>query len=147
MENTRPMFLEMPIKINGYDIDVMGIVSNIVYVRWFEDLRHFYLDTYWPYKEMLKSNLSPILSKTEVEYKYPLTIQDEITGRIWVHEFGRGKWIMAMEIATEQKVVCRGKQTGYIFDMERNRPVPIPEGLRAKYEAALLKENKAVSKD
>ena len=24
------MMIEMPLKVNGYDIDVMGIVSNIV---------------------------------------------------------------------------------------------------------------------
>lgn len=131
------MLLEMPIQVNGYDIDVMGIVNNVVYVRWFEDLRHFYLDNYWPYKEMLKSKLSPILAKTEVEYKAPVTIQDELIGKIWVANFGRGKWEMAMEISNGKKVVCHGKQTGYIFDMERNRPVPIPDHLRNKYEASL----------
>ncbi len=30
----KPLLIEMPIKINFYDIDAMGIVSNIVYVRW-----------------------------------------------------------------------------------------------------------------
>ena len=39
---TRPhdqFLVEMPLKVQGYDIDVAGIVSNIVYVRWLEDLR------------------------------------------------------------------------------------------------------------
>ena len=29
---------EREIEVNNYDIDAMGIVSNIVYIRWFEDL-------------------------------------------------------------------------------------------------------------
>ena len=136
----RPMLLERPIKINGYDIDVMGIVSNIVYIRWFEDLRHYFLDTYWPYEEMLKDNQSPVLAKTEVEYKYPLTIQDKPVGRVWVEDFGRGKWIMAFEIAIAEKIYCHGKQIGYVVDLIRKRPIPIPEGLRKKFESAKNKQ-------
>ena len=131
------MLLEMPIKVNGYDIDVMGIVSNIVYVRWFEDLRQYFLDTYWPYQAMLKANQSPVLAKTTVEYKYPITIHDQPIGRIWVENFGRAKWEMSFEITIEKKVVCTGKQIGYVVDLERKRPIPMPEGLRKKYEEAL----------
>ena len=72
----RPLLIEKQLKVNGYDIDVMGIVSNIVYVRWFEDLRYRFLDTFCPFEELLARNQSPILSRTEVEYKYPLTIYD-----------------------------------------------------------------------
>jgi len=45
-QSVRPMLIQKPLKINGYDIDVMGIVSNIVYIRWFEDLRFEFLDRY-----------------------------------------------------------------------------------------------------
>ena len=138
-ENTpgqQPLLLEKNIKINGYDIDVLGIVSNIVYVRWFEDLRHHFLDEYWPYEEMLASNQSPVLAKTEVDYKHPLTIHDQPVGRIWVEHFGRGKWIMRFEILAAGKISCSGRQTGYVIDTQRMKPIPIPEGLRQKYEDA-----------
>jgi hypothetical protein len=74
----RPILIQKPLKINGYDIDVMGIVSNIVYIRWFEDLRFEFLDRYWPFENMLKSNRSPVLSTTHVKYRYPLTIYDRL---------------------------------------------------------------------
>ena len=35
----RQLIAEKEITINAYDIDARGIVSNIVYIRWFEDLR------------------------------------------------------------------------------------------------------------
>ena len=35
----RKLVAERNFEVNGYDIDAMGIVSNIVYIRWFEDLR------------------------------------------------------------------------------------------------------------
>ncbi len=135
----RPLLVEKPIRINGYDIDVLGIVSNIVYVRWFEDLRHHFLDKYWPYEEMIKINQSPVLAKTELEYKYPLTIHDKPVGRVWVAHFGRGKWEMCFEISIGNKIACKGKQTGYVIDTNRMKPIPIPEGLRQQYEIELQK--------
>ena len=53
----RPMEIEMPITINGYDVDVMGIVNNIVYIRWFEDLRLQFLAKYYPYDEIVRSEI------------------------------------------------------------------------------------------
>ena len=32
-------FYEQPLPIRTYDIDFAGIVSNIVFIRWLEDLR------------------------------------------------------------------------------------------------------------
>ncbi len=36
---------EKEIEVNGYDIDAMGVVSNIVYIRWFEILRTAFIST------------------------------------------------------------------------------------------------------
>jgi acyl-CoA thioester hydrolase len=47
----KPMLVELEIKIKAYDIDVMGIVSNIVYVRWFEDLRTLFLIHFYPLRK------------------------------------------------------------------------------------------------
>ena len=135
--STKPLHLQKSIKVHGSDIDVMGIVSNIVYVRWFEDLRTFFLDTYLPFQEMLKQEHSPILSHTLVEYKKPLTIFDEPVGHIWVKDLSRSRWTVSMEIVSDKGKHCLGEQKGYFFHVTRKRPVPIPEELREKYEADL----------
>jgi acyl-CoA thioester hydrolase len=137
IKTLRPLLLERNIKVKGYDIDVMGIVNNIVYVRWFEDLRHYFLDMYWPYADMLGQNQSPILSKLEIEYKYPLTILEHPVGRIWVSSLSRAKWEMGFEIITGKKLNCIGKQSGYIYDLRRKKPVAIPDHLKEKYDASL----------
>jgi acyl-CoA thioester hydrolase len=130
----RPMLIHKPLKINGYDIDVMGIVSNIVYIRWFEDLRFEFLDRYWPFENMLKSNRSPVLSTTHVKYRYPLTIYDRPFGMLWISDLGRAKWTVSIEIATEERINCTGTQTGYFLDLTTKRPVPLPTELRKEYE-------------
>ncbi len=130
----KPMFLEKQLKINAYDIDVMGIVSNIVYIQWFEDLRYLLLEKYWPYEEMLKINQSPILSKTEIEYKHPLTIFDKPVGGLWVSDMTKARWTIHIEITSNDKLICTGIQTGYFYDLMRKRPVPIPQELLDKYK-------------
>ncbi len=70
------------IEVNGYDIDAMGVVSNIVYIRWFEDLRTAFINQHMNYSTMINQGISPILMKTEAEYKVPVTIHDKPVGRI-----------------------------------------------------------------
>jgi len=128
------MIVEMPLQVNGYDIDVMGIVSNIVYIRWFEDLRFKFLDTYFPFEKIISHNQSPILATTEASYKYPLTIYDKPFGRVWVIGMSRAKWKMEFEIVTENKIHCTGRQSGYFFDLNKNKPIAIPSELINRFK-------------
>lgn len=143
MENTiRPLLLEKPIPINGYDIDVLGIVSNIVYVRWFEDLRMHFLDTYYPFQQLYEEGKSPVLANTAVQYKYPLTIQDRALGLVWLSAISKSKWECSFEIRTADRLHAFGVQDGYFIDIQRKRPTRIPERFEALYQKALA-ENSA----
>lgn len=144
-DSFRPMLLEMPIRVNGYDIDMMGIVSNIVYVRWFEDLRVRFLDNYLPLEKMLEIDLSPMLRRTEVEYVNYLTIHDRPTGRIWMHDIGKTMWKACFEIATDDKIHCRGTQEGLIFNLKTKRPARMPAELSDSYYKALRELELAVN--
>ncbi len=94
-ENYQRIFqVQKDFKIHAFDIDVMGIVSNIVYIRWFEELRTLLLDEHWSLQSMIKNKVAPVLAKTEIEYKCPLTIYDSPTGYAWLSELGRAKWKM-----------------------------------------------------
>ena len=135
----KPMMVEAEIKIKAYEIDSMGIVSNIVYVKWFEDLRHVFLEKYYPYKEMMKSKISPMLMKTEIEYIAPLTIYDNPIGRSWVSKMGKMKWEFVFEIYSGSTTYCIGKQMGCFFDLERKRVTPIPERMLIEYKEETAK--------
>jgi len=130
----RPMLIENDIYIKAYEIDSMGIVSNIVYIKWFEDLRHLFLAKYYPYKEMMKEMKSPMLMKTEVEYKKPLTIMDSPVGKLWIGKFGRTKWEMNFEISVGDVIHCTGKQTGCFYDIANNTPTSFPDWFLKIYD-------------
>ncbi|MCF8308160.1 MAG: acyl-CoA thioesterase [Bacteroidales bacterium] len=128
------MQVELPIKIYGYDIDVMGIVHNIVYIKWFEHLRQEFLDQYWPLEHMLQQDQSPILQKTQVEYKKPLTIYDKPTGILWVSKIKRVRWAVDIEIVQNGQIYCTGQQSGFFYDLKEKQPVLMPKALVNMYE-------------
>ncbi len=127
------MSVEREIRIKAYEIDAMGVVSNIVYVKWFEDMRHDFLDAYYPYDEMMKLNFSPILMNTDIHYRIPLTIHDKPRGFCWVRKMGRVKWEFEFEIGSDKGIHCTGTQIGGFYDIDAGRPVPIPERLQEIY--------------
>jgi len=50
----RPMLIEMPFRIQPYDIDFTRVVRNLTYLRWFDDLRMAFHDSYWPLNVLLE---------------------------------------------------------------------------------------------
>lgn len=135
-EARRMLQLEKPLKVNGYDIDVMGVVHNVVYVRWFEDLRTHFLDTYLPLPDLVRDGTCPFLAKTRVEYLRPLEISHEPVGRVWMESIGKVKWEAGFEIFTDEGLHCRGHQTGGFFDLEKRRATVIPQPFRDLFRDA-----------
>lgn len=127
MKDKGLLVAEKEIEVNNYDIDAMGIVSNIVYIRWFEDLRTVFINKYMSFSEMMRQHISPILMKTEIEYKTPITIYDKPVGRCWYVKGGRLKWEFKFEIVSGDKVHCVGSQTGGFFDLEKQKITQMPE--------------------
>jgi acyl-CoA thioester hydrolase len=127
MEEKRRMLVEMPIKVHSYDVDYMQIVNNTVYVKWFEDLRMAMLDQYFPLTEMMKENNTPILAETYVKYQRSVTLESKPMGRVWLSELGASKWVAQFEIVEGDVIYCTGSQVGYYFNLDRHRPVRVPE--------------------
>jgi acyl-CoA thioester hydrolase len=123
----RPMCVEIDIRIKAYEIDAMGIVSNIIYVKWVEDLRHLVLEKYYPYTDMMREKKSPILIKTEIEYKKPFTILDVPKGKLWFSKLDKMRWEINFEFGLNDVVHCKGKQFGCFFDLDKNKITSMPE--------------------
>lgn len=136
-EDRKPLEIKEQIRINAYDIDVAGIVHNLVYIRWFEDMRMRFLDRYLPFERLLKQDISPVLAHTEIDYKLPLKYPDKPTISTWVGSLGRAKWELFFEITKENKLVCTGRQYGYFVNLESMRPVPVPGSLMKEYNRFL----------
>lgn len=123
----------MPLPIKTYDIDFAGIVSNIVYVRWLEDLRLEMLAHYFPLNEQLKNGIVPVIVQTKIDYKQSLKISDAPNGKMWIKTIGALRWTVNAEIIVNTKVAALGEQVGIFFDAQNNKPIRIPRALAQKY--------------
>jgi acyl-CoA thioester hydrolase len=128
--------IRLPIEIKGYDIDAWGIVSNLVYVRWLEDLRTALLWSLIDWQQCYREGHGPVLTRTEIEYRRPLRLGDPVVGHMWVSGAGRSRWSVGAEFEVEGRVAAAARQEGYWVDLHRVRPVPLPAGLRARLAAA-----------
>ena len=107
-------YYEQPLPIRTYDIDFAGIVSNIVFIRWLEDLRLGLLDQAYPLIRALAEDIAPILLSTRINYRRPVTIADPLVGRMRVAGLTRVRWRLAAEFIGQRRGACRGRAGGSV---------------------------------
>ncbi|MEH1978968.1 MAG: thioesterase family protein [Nostoc sp.] len=129
----RPLEVVLAIPVRTYDIDFMGIVSNIVYIRWLEDLRLKFLDEHWQLNQQIEQGYTPIIAGTEIEYKRPIMMIDQVIGRLWLSNLGRLKWTVQAEILSNNELAAVATQKGAFVNLQNSRLIPIPEELQKKY--------------
>ena len=66
-------FYEQALPVRTYDIDFAGIVSNIAFIRWLEDLRLGLMDETYPLIRALDDDVAPILLSTFLTFASKLT--------------------------------------------------------------------------
>lgn len=120
-------------RVMTYDIDFAGIVSNISYIRWLEDLRNLFAEQALSIGDALGRGIAPALMHTEIDYLAPVRFPDIVTGRMWLAEHGRSKWELAAEFQSQGtgQVVARARQTGVFIALKTLRPVRLPEEYRS----------------
>ena len=125
----RPFEVHLEIRPQGYDIDVAGVVNNIVYLRWVEDLRMKILQEYWPIEHQLANGYVPAIAKTEVSYHRPVTIDETVHARMWVTKITKVRTVVEAEFMVGNEKVLSAKQSVCFVDLETKRPVPVPQEL------------------
>jgi acyl-CoA thioester hydrolase len=137
MTQQRLLNIDLPITVKTYDIDFMGIVSNITYVRWMEDLRLQFLETHYPLQKLMSELIVPVITQTHIEYKRPIRMPDQVTGSIWMEKFDSSGWLANMEFTVNGKHAVAAKQGGVFINLGTMKPANPPEGLQKKYDEAL----------
>ncbi|MBD3375914.1 acyl-CoA thioesterase [candidate division KSB1 bacterium] len=129
----RPLLVDHAIQIRTYDIDFMGVVSNIVYLRWLEDMRLLFLEQWCPIQEQLDEHITPVLTRTEIDYILPLKMNDKPFAQMWLKNMTRVRFSLEAEISANGKIVMHAIQHGTYLTMKNLRPVPVPTKLRNRY--------------
>ena len=113
------------IEVNGDDIDELGHVNNVVYVRWVQEVAAAHWEHAAP--NALKTKYAWVVLRHEIEYKNPAFLKDEITGYTWVGEHRGARFDRFVRIQCESRVLAEAKTSWCLLDAKSFRPIRIPD--------------------
>ncbi|MDZ4838278.1 MAG: thioesterase family protein [Candidatus Melainabacteria bacterium] len=130
---TRCFEVTKEISIGTYDIDFAGHVSNIVYLRWMEDMRLMIFDKHFPLQGFMEQGLLPVLAATSIEYRKAIRLFDKPVGHMWIQEVRPASVIFGGEVVLDGAVTTTVTHTGVFVSATTMKPVRIPKVIVAKY--------------
>ncbi len=127
--------VELDLEIFTFDIDFAGHVSNITYIRWLEIGRlRLLIDAGLPITALLEEGLAPVLTRTEIDYRWPLRLGDPVHLSMWMEDLRAASAAMCSKITSGGRVVATSRQTGLFVRTATGRPHRLPPGVRARFE-------------
>lgn len=122
-------------EIYTYQIDFNQHVSNIVYIEWMEIGRLKFLEAIgMPIHTLGESKITPVLIKTEITYKKPLYLGDQLTIELWLATLNKTSAEMVFSFFKNGNIViAQGIQTGLFVNLETLKPHRLTEPERSLF--------------
>jgi acyl-CoA thioester hydrolase len=122
------------LEVRFRDCDAMGHTNNAVYLTYLEQARFAHWRSLWGFGNAQTPPDFPgvILARVEADYKRPSRYGDTLDVRLKVAEIGRTSFRYEYEILDEEgRTVLTAKTVQVMYDYVANKPVPIPDSIRA----------------
>jgi acyl-CoA thioester hydrolase len=124
----------MPITATPADIDELGHVSNLVYVRWVLDVAMAHSRAAgWDYAEYRALGAVFVVRRHEVDYIAQVTEGQTLVATTWVDSWRPASCIRKTELVRDGVVVARAATTWAMISIAQGRPLRIPEHLQAAF--------------
>lgn len=123
----------LAITVRSEDIDLMGHVNNVVYLRWIQELAvaHWHSAAS---PEAQKQYLW-VVTRHEIDYKRPALPGDEIIGRTWVGTATRFAFRRhtSFERAADGKLLAKALTVWCPVDPRTGRPADVSADVRSRF--------------
>jgi acyl-CoA thioester hydrolase len=101
--------------VRDYECDLQGVVNNANYQHYLEHARHeFLVSRGVSFAALHDEGIDLIVSKVEIDYKYPLRSRDRFVVRLRVEREGNVRLLFIQEICRipDEKLIAHARITG-----------------------------------
>jgi acyl-CoA thioester hydrolase len=118
-----------PIQVLSPDIDELGHVNNVVYVRYIQEVAAAHWEVIASAE--LKNKYLWVVLRHEIDYRNPAFLNDKIVGTTWVGESNGAKFERFVKLvrASDQKVLAESKTIWCMLDAKTLRPTRIGDNI------------------
>lgn len=122
--------------VDGGDIDELGHVNNIVYLRYAQEIAV----AHWRARASagMVGAYVWVVMRHEVDYRAPLTLGDDVEARTWVDNAPQGAvWARFVEIrnAGAEKLAAQIKSSWALLDAQTRRVRRVPQEIVRRFLA------------
>ena len=124
---------ELPITVAPADIDALGHVNNVVYLRWMQEAAAAHWEAAAP--AALREQTVWVVVRHEVDYKAPAFDGERLVARTWVGEPAGATWERHIEIRRPEgdKLLARGRSVYAALDRASGKPRRVDAQLREPF--------------
>ena len=128
-----PERYELPLAIRPDDIDELGHVNNVVYVRWIQDAAV----AHWQARASRQDREARVwvVTRHEIDYKGPALPEDRLVARTWVGKASRLTFQRHTEIVRlpEEETLVRARSVWVPLDPGTMRPAAVRDEVRERF--------------
>jgi YbgC/YbaW family acyl-CoA thioester hydrolase len=124
------------VQVMFFDTDCAAVVHNIAYLRFIETARTYLAELLgMGLVEMAKTQLFPVVARTEIDYKKPAALGDKLVVHGWLDSLERSRFWCGFEIRRESDdaLIVTSHQMLALVQMPAGRPVRLPVDWQEKY--------------
>jgi acyl-CoA thioester hydrolase len=115
------------------DMDAMGHVNNTVYFRFMEQTRISWFDSLVPEAEAWKRT-GIVIANATCNFKRPLSYPGTVDVRLYVGPPGGSSVATYYDLVLRDELYADGAALVVFIDMQKQKPVRIPENIRARLQ-------------
>jgi acyl-CoA thioester hydrolase len=127
---------EIPVQVAPADIDALGHVNNIVYLRWVQDVAKAHWFSAAPAED--QAGLIWMVVRHEIDYLAPAVANDELILRTWVGAAAGLRFDRHTEVlrASDRKVLAKAKTVWVPIDAASGRPKRVSDRVRKMFSVS-----------
>jgi acyl-CoA thioester hydrolase len=117
-------FFSTEFTVRDYECDIQGVVNNANYQHYLEHARHeFLISRGISFAQLHNDGIDLIVTRVEIDYKYPLRSRDKFVVRSMVQREGNIRLVFIQDIfrIPDEKLIVNARITGVAT--RKGRPV------------------------